>query len=355
MRNMTVRQMQMLAAADDARSFARAAAALRVSPAAVSFQVKQIEDMSGFAMFERIGRQVVPTEAGQVLLAYVRLVLQALHDSDQALMALRGAVGGRITLGAVSTAKYIVPHVLARFQDAYPGVTINLRFGNRQQIAEALGRGEIDLAVMGQPSPEADVLATPFADHPSVIIAAADHRLGMAPSLAFADLARERLITREDGSGTRLLMQQTCLAAGVTPRIGMTTDSNETIKQAVMARMGVAVISRHTIGLELALGLLRTLPVDGFPVLRSWFVVRRRSMPMMPAHARLQEFLQQNGQAVIDSLEAGYRAAAAKAGGDAPVSPPAAPSPPARPARSPGRSAPATPGRTQAGPGRPGS
>jgi DNA-binding transcriptional LysR family regulator len=309
MRNVTVRQLQIFVAAADARSFARAAEALNVSPAGISFQIKQVEDMSGFAMFERIGRQVVLTDAGQALLVYARQVLQSLQDADLALMALRGAVGGRVTLGAVSTAKYIVPHVLARFQAAFPGVTINLRFGNRQQITDALGQAEIDLAVMGQPAEGADVIATPFATHPSVIIAAPGHRLAKAPALSIADLTTERLITREDGSGTRMLMEQACLQAGVTPRIGMTTDSNETIKQAVMAGMGIAAISRHTIGLELALRLMVTLPVAGFPVMRHWYVVRRRSMPMMPAHARLHEFLQGNGQLVIDELEAGYRAA----------------------------------------------
>ncbi len=221
--------------------------------------------------------------------------------------------GGGVTLGAVSTAKYIVPHVLARFQAEYPGVKINLRFGNRQQIFGALEQGEIELAVMGQPGETADVLATPFAQHPTVIVAAGGHRLAGAPSLALRDLAEERLITREEGSGTRVLMEQACLAANFTPRIGMTTDSNETIKQAVMAGMGIAVISRHTIGLELALGLVKTLPVEGFPVMRSWHVVRRRSMPMMPGHQRLQAFLLQNGQTVIDGLEAGYREAARKA------------------------------------------
>jgi DNA-binding transcriptional LysR family regulator len=310
MRNVTIRQLQMFIAAAEAQSFARAASVLHVSPAAVSFQIKQLEDMSGFSLFERIGKRAVLTDAGEALLGYARVVLQALTDADQALMSLRGVVGGRVTLGAVSTAKYIVPHVLARFQGTYPGIAINLRFGNRLQIAEALDRGEIDLAVMGQPEDDADVLATEFAAHPSVIIAAPDHRLAAAPSLRVTDIAGERLITREDGSGTRRLMEQACLAAGVVPRIGMTTDSNETIKQAVMAGMGIAVISRHTIGLELALGLMRLLPVEGFPVMRAWFVVRRAAMPMMPAHTRLQEFLVAHGQSVIDALEAGYLRAA---------------------------------------------
>jgi DNA-binding transcriptional LysR family regulator len=302
----------MFVCAADTASFARAADTLHVSPAAVSFQIKQIEDMTGFSVFERSGRKIALTDAGKTLLIYARIILQGVQDADQALMALRGFIGGRVTLGAVSTAKYIVPHVLARFQRDYPGVNINLRFGNRQLITDALERGEIELAVMGQPEDHADVLATAFAVHPSVIIAPPDHRLASAPSLAISDLVAERLIMREDGSGTRLLMEQACLAAGFTPRIGMTTDSNETIKQAVMAGMGIAVISRHTIGLELALGLMRTLPVDGFPVLRAWYVVRRRSMPMMPGHARLQAFLLENGQRVIDDLECGYKRAARK-------------------------------------------
>ena len=309
MLNLTIRQLQIFAAAADAQSFARAAEALHISPAAVSFQIKQIEDGSGFAVFERIGRSVALTDAGNCLLGYARQVLHALQDADQALSALRGVVGGTVRLGAVSTAKYIVPHVLARFQAEHPGVVINLRFGNRQQIADALDLGEIDLAVMGRPVEKSDVVAEPFAAHPSVIIAAASHPLADASSLTLLDLVTERLITREDGSGTRMLTEQAYLAAGVTPRIGMTTDSNETIKQAVMAGMGIAVISRHTIGLELALRLMRTLPVAGFPISRAWFVVRRRSMPMMPAHTHLHEFLTQNGQAVIDQLEAGYRQA----------------------------------------------
>ena len=266
--------------------------------------------MSGFALFERIGKRATLTEAGSTLLTYARIILQALQDLDQSLMSLRGALGGRVTLGAVSTAKYIVPHVLARFQATHHRIAINLRFGNRQQVGDWLDRGEIDLAVMGQPSDETDVIATKFAIHPSVIIAPVDHRLAKAPALDISDLVAERLITREEGSGTRMLMERACLAAGFTPRIGMTTDSNETIKQAVMAGMGIAVISRHTIGLELALGLMRTLPVEGFPVLRAWFVVRRKSMPMMPGHAILEEFLVQNGQQVIEELEASYARAA---------------------------------------------
>jgi DNA-binding transcriptional LysR family regulator len=314
MRNVTIRQLQMFVAASEARSFTRAAEALHVSPAAVSFQIKQIEDMSGFSLFERIGKKVAPTDAGRALLGYAQTVLRALQDADQSLMALRGVVGGRASLGAVSTAKYLVPHVLARFQRDYPGMTIDLRFGNRRQISEALHRGEVEIAVMGRPVDEADVVAEPFAVHPSVLVAAPGHVLANAPSLRPSDLAGHELIAREEGSGTRLLMEEMCREAGFPPRTAMTTDSNETIKQAVMAGMGIAMLSRHTVGLELALGLLKTLPVEGFPRLRSWFVAHRRAMPLMPAHVKLRAFLLEHGQGVIDGLEAGYVAAARRAG-----------------------------------------
>lgn len=302
----------MFVQASDCASFTRAAEKLHVSPAAVSFQIKQLEDMTGFTLFERIGKKVSLTDAGQMLLGYARVVLRALEDADQSLMALRGAVSGRAKLGAVSTAKYIIPHLLAQFQTEFPGVTIDLRFGNRRQIAQALERGEIDMAVMGRPVDDADVTALAFAVHPSVLVAAPAHRLAGAPALVARDLAGIPLIAREEGSGTRLLMEQVCAAAGIPARIGMTTDSNETIKQAVMAGMGVAILSRHTVGLELAMGLLRVLPMEGFPLMRSWFVAHRRGMALMPAHVKLRDFFLAHGQVVIDRLEAGYKAAAGR-------------------------------------------
>jgi len=306
MRHVTVRQLQIFVQSAQAPSLARAAEALNITPAAVSFQLKQIESMSGFALFERAGRKTRLTEAGTELLGYAKIVLQTLQDADQALARLRGVSGGRVTLGLVSTAKYFVPHVLARFSLAYPGITLHLRDGNRSQILEGVVKGDLDLAVMGRPPDGMDVAAEAFAPHPSVVIAAPDHPLVAYERLPLSILASEPFILREDGSGTRGLMEQVLGAAGLSLRAGMTTSSNEMIKQAVMAGMGIAVISRHTIGLELGLGLLRTLPVEGFPLMRSWYVAHRRNMPLMPVHARLRAFLLENGQKIIDLMERGY-------------------------------------------------
>lgn len=321
MRHVTIRQLQVFVEAAQALSFARVADRLHLTPAGVSFQIKQIESQTGFALFERVGKKVALTDAGKILLGYAKQMLQSLNDADQAMTALKGLSGGQVTIGLVSTAKYIVPHMLTRFQTEYPAIAMTLRDGNRRWIIDALVKGDIDLAIMGQPPADADVSAEPFAPHPSVIAAAPTHKLAAQGTLPASVLAGEPFVVREEGSGTRSLMDRFFQGAGLAPRIAMTTSSNETIKQAVMAGMGLALISRHTIGLEIGLGMLTTLPVEGFPLMRSWFVAHRRNMPLLPVHARLKSFLLDEGQAIIDELERGYQ----RLGAHLPASPALAP------------------------------
>lgn len=307
MRHVTVRQLQVFVEAAETLSFARVAERLHLTPAGVSFQIKQIETQSGFALFERVGRRVALTDAGKALLVYARQVLRALYDADQAMMALKGLSGGQVTIGLVSTAKYIAPHMLARFRADYPAIAINLRDGNRQWVNEALVKGEIDLAIMGKPLDGEDIVAEPFASHPSVIAAAPDHPLAGRRHVPMSVLADEPMVVREEGSGTRSLLTRFVEHAGVKLNVALTTSSNETIKQAVMAGMGIALISQHTIGLELGLGMMTTLAVEGFPLMRSWFVAHRRNMPLLPVHARLRAFLLESGQAIINDLDREHR------------------------------------------------
>jgi DNA-binding transcriptional LysR family regulator len=308
MRNVTVRQLQIFVEAADSLSLARVAERLHLTPSAVSFQIKRIESQTGFALFERIGKRVSLTEAGLVLVEYARLVLRSLQDADEAMTALRGVTGGRVKLGLVSTAKYIVPHIIARFREEAPGVRVSLREGNRSDVLTMLTGGEVDLAIMGQPPDGADVIAARFAPHPSVIIAPPGHRLSAAPLLDPGALAAEWFVTREDGSGTRLLADGFFRKAGFSPRIAMESSSNEMIKQAVIAGMGLALISQHTISLELSLGLLVALAVEDFPLMRSWFVVQRRSLPLLPVQNRLRRFLLENGQPIIEEISRGHAA-----------------------------------------------
>ncbi|AWB08982.1 LysR family transcriptional regulator (plasmid) [Azospirillum humicireducens] len=306
----TLRQLQIFTAAARSLSFARVAERFGLTPGAVSFQIKQVEGHCGFPLFERVGRGVVLTEAGRDLLEHATLILQALDNADRRMQALKGVTGGNVTIGLVSTAKYIAPHMVSRFQAERPGVSIHLQDGNRREVNAMVAKGEVDLAIMGRPLDEEELLAEPFARHPSIIICAPTHPLADAPALRLSDLAGSGFIAREEGAGTRALTEACFHGQGFSPRIVMTSSSNETIKQAVMAGIGIALLSRHTVDLELALGMLRELKVEGLPLMRSWYIAHRRSLPLLPVHAQLRSYLLERGQAIIDSIQAGHRALA---------------------------------------------
>ena len=291
MRGVTIRQLQIFAAAGAHLSFARTSEQLHLTQAAVSLQIKQLEAMAGFALFERRGRKVALTEAGEVLLRYAREILDALKNADAALSALKGLTGGRIRVGVVSTAKYFAPALLARFGRLHPGVRVALSVNNREVIVRELERDDIDVAIMGQPPQRLPTEAAAIADHPLVVIAAPSHPLAGRRRIPLATLAGESFIVREQGSGTRSSMERFFAEHGFTAKIGNEMDSNETIKQAVMAGMGIAFISRHTIGLELAVRKLVELDVVGLPLLRRWYVVRRAGRFASPAARAFVEFV----------------------------------------------------------------
>jgi DNA-binding transcriptional LysR family regulator len=314
MRHATVRQLQVFVEAARLLSFARVSERLHLTPAAVSFQIKQLETLTGLALFERIGRSVRLTDAGRHLVGYAEMILKALGDADQVLASLKSLKGGRVTVGLVSTAMYVVPHILASFRAVYPDATIRLVDGNRREVLGFLLKGDVDLAVMGRPPADADVDAKAFAPHPTVIVAAASHPFAGRRRIQLADLAGQEFVLREDGSGTRALLEDFFARQSFTPRISMTSNSNETIKQAVIAGMGIAGISRHTIGLELGLGLLKVLPVEGLPLMRTWYVAHRRGMPLMPLHESLRDFIADQGRHIAGRLEKLHRAVAAAAG-----------------------------------------
>ena len=300
---MTFRQLQIFVAAARRLSFARVAEELHLTPAAVSFQIRQLETAAGLPLFERVGRQVRLSEAGRLLRDYAELALGAMNDAGEAFAALRNPEVGEVTLGLISTAKYIAPHIVARFRELNRGAHVRLIDGNRRAILALLEHGGIDLAIMGRPPETSRVEADAFADHPYVIVAPNDHRLAGRRGLTLADLAGEDFILREEGSGSRQLVEDLFVAGGIKPAVVMTTSSNETIKQAVMAGIGLAGVSRHTAILEIGRGMMTVLDVEGSPWMRAWFVAHRRSMPLLPLHARLKAFIMAEGRAVVQAME----------------------------------------------------
>jgi DNA-binding transcriptional LysR family regulator len=297
MRNATLRQLRVFAAAARHQSFGKAADELHLTPPAVSMQIRELERQVGLPLFDRSGRQVALTVTGEYLLVYVRKVLATLKDAEDAIARLRGLETGRVSIGMVSTAKYFVPRLLAQFRQEHPAIEVKLAVGgNREQLVALLRANEVDLAIMGRPPRELATRAEPFAVHPHSVVAAPDHpllRIGHAPASL---LNNYEFIIREPGSGTRAAMEKFFADHRLQPRVAMEMASNETIKQAVMAGMGVSFLSLHTIGLERRAGLLAVPDIEGLPVLKRWYVVNNLSKTLSPAAEAFRYFILEEGE-----------------------------------------------------------
>ena len=299
MRNVTLRQMRVFAAVARHLSFTRAAQELHLTQPAVSQQVSLLEEEVGMPLFEQIGRKIRLAPAGMELLRYATQVTELLREAGETLAAMRGLKRGELKLGAVSTAKYFAPTLLSAFTPAYPEVTIKFTVANREEIVKLLGGTELDLVIMGRPPRELDTTAEPFARHPFVIIASPDHPLAHRRRIPLRSLTRESFIIREQGSGTRASMEHVFRERGVPFRASMEVSSNETIKQAVMAGMGLSFISSHTIGLEAGAGKLAILDVAGLPIVRDWYVIHLREKILSPIASAFRAYLLENGARVI--------------------------------------------------------
>jgi DNA-binding transcriptional LysR family regulator len=295
MLNVTIRQLQVFAAVARRLSFARAAEELHLTAPAISMQIKQLEASIGLPLFDRSGGNVSLTLTGEYFLVYVQRVLAALREAENVLGKLRKVQTGVLQLGMLTTAKYFVPHLLAAFMKEHPGVQPRLTEGNRQELVDALHRNELDLAIMGRPPKELDTRAEPFAKHPLGIIASAEHPLAQVPEIGIAELTREPFIIREPGSGSRQTMEALFREWRISPPVLMQMASNESIKQAVMANLGIAFLSLHTVAEELHSGKLVALRVDELPLMREWQLVHLSARVLSPVAEMFRHYVLENG------------------------------------------------------------
>jgi DNA-binding transcriptional LysR family regulator len=290
-RQITIRQLEVLDAVTREGSVTAAANALHLTQPAVSMQLRQLEEQLQLSLFEPVGRGLQITEPGRDLAALATDLLLRLDDFGRAAHELRGVRRGRVRLGVVSTAKYFAPRLLAQFLKSHPGLDLKLNVYNRAHIIEQLQSYSIDLGIMGRPPEGGTLTGTPFAPNPLGIVAAPSHRLSLRNQIAPEDLENEPFIVRETGSGTRIAMDRYFADVGVTIDPVMETDSNETIKQAVMAGIGIGMLSLHTVRLEQAAGRLVPLRVAGLPLRRQWFVVHSRLRRLTPAAEEFHQYL----------------------------------------------------------------
>ena len=302
MLNVSIRQLRIFSTVARQLSFARAAEELHLTPPAVSMQIRDLEESVGLPLFDRRGKQIALTTGGEYFLLHARRVLGSLKDAEDTIARLKGVQAGRITFGMVGTAKYFVPRILGGFLRDHPGVEVALAETNREGLIDLLRRNEVDFAVMGTPPRELETRSEPFAAHPLGIVAAPDHPYASLPEVPPPLLARERFLVREPGSGTRASMERYFQAQRIDPVVAMEMRSNESIKQAVIAGMGLAFISLHTTALEVATGLLKVLEVPGLPLVRRWQLVHLRSKLLSPPAEALRYYVLAEGEALLARL-----------------------------------------------------
>ena len=296
MKNATFRQLRVFNEVARQLSFVRAAENLHLTPPAVTMQIKELESQVGMPLFDRSGKKVSLTTTGEYMVVYARKILALLKDAEDASARLQRAEIGLLTVGMVSTAKYFMMRMLSDFRARHAGVDIRVCTGNREQLVKMLQNNEVDIAVMGQPPTELQTRAEPFAAHPLVFVAAMDHPLSEREQLTADDLRPYEFIVREQGSGTRVAMQKFFTDHRVEPRLQMQVNSNETLKQAVMAGLGLGFVSLHTIGSELDHGQIAILYVQATPVFRVWNLVHTLSKVLSPAAEAFRYEILENGE-----------------------------------------------------------
>jgi len=274
----------------------RAAQALHLAQPTVSTQLKELAASLGLVLFVPQGRGLAPTAVAEQLAEAVRDMALRWQRFEEDAAALQGLRQGRLRIAAVTTTEYFLPDLLGPFARQYPGIRIELAVENRDAVVARLARGDDELAAMMRPPEHLPLARWPFMDNPLVTIAALDHPLAARRRLRLQDLTDEPLLTREAGSGTRAVVEEVFAERGIAWPARMALGSNEAIKHAVRAGLGLAVLSRHTLAEDPAREGLAVLPVAGFPVRRQWQLVWRQDRALsLPARTLLDDLRQRLG------------------------------------------------------------
>lgn len=289
--NVTFRQLRLLEAVARNSSFTRASEELHLTQPAVSTQIKQLEEEVGMPLFEQMGKKIFLTEAGKEVYAFSRTIAQQFRDIESVLDDMKGVKRGTLALTVTSTGKYFAPYLLAAFLKRYPGSQVHLEVTNREELIQQLQDNTPDLAIMGTPPDNIELRAQAFMQNPLVIIAPPDHPLVGVARVPLSRLVEENFILRERGSGTRNAIERFFQQRGIKLNASMEMSRNEAVKHAVMAGLGLGIVSLHTLEFELALNRVAVLSAENFPIMKEWYLVHRGGKHMSPIAQAFRSFV----------------------------------------------------------------
>jgi DNA-binding transcriptional LysR family regulator len=294
-RHATLRQLQVFEAIVRLGSFTRAAEELFLTQPTVSMQTRKLADTMGLALFEHVGRNVKPTEAGKELYQACQTLFSTLSNLEMKINDIKGLRKGRLRMGVITTAKYLAPELLGQFSKLYPGIDFSLKVTNRERIIERMHANEDDLYITGYvPRDELEVEAIPFAPNPLVIIAPGDHPLVGKKHISLEEVSKEPFIMREPGSGIRDYAIELFANHGLQLNTRMELGSNEAIKHAVVGGLGLAVASLHTMTLDGQGNAVKILDVEHFPIMRHWYLVYPKGKELSLVARTFLDFASEN-------------------------------------------------------------
>ena len=305
--NFTLRQLRLFEAVARNASFTRAAEEMHLTQPAVSTQVKQLEEDVGLPLFEQMGRKIFLTEAGREMYEFSRSIARKFTDISMVLDEMKGIRRGMLNITVTSTANYFAPYLLAAFCKQHEGITVNLDVTNRETLLRQLADNIPDMVIMGGPPAGMDLVASSFMSNPLVVIAPPDHALANASRISLQRLLRESFIVREHGSGTRSAIERFLEQRGLSMTTTMEMSGNEAIKHAVMAGLGLGIVSLHTLEMEITLKRLAVLSVAGFPVLKDWHLVHRTGKRFSAAAEAFKQFVLAKASDIIPIPQAEWQ------------------------------------------------
>lgn len=290
MRHTTFRQLEIFEAIARLGSFTRAAEELHLTQPTVSMQMKKLTDAVNVPLCEQVGKKIYLTEAGRELAQAAREVFAILDRFEMSVAEQRGLKKGRLRLMVITTASYFAPRLLGEFAKRYPGIEVALSVTNRERVLAAITDNLQDLYFLGQPPEGLDVIAQPFMENPLVVVAPPEHPLAGQRTIPLERLVNEPWLMREAGSGTRKAVERRFAELGLHPQVRMELGANEAIKQAILAGLGISVLSLHSLALHPP-GQFAILDVQGFPIRRQWYAVYPAGRQLTPVTRTFLDFL----------------------------------------------------------------
>lgn len=297
--NITLRQLTAFDSLARHRNFTRVAEETGLTQPAVSMQIKQLESQLGVALIEQTGKRIELTETGEETLACARAVLQNIGDLEITLDELKGVRTGRLLISVVTTVNTFAPKLLRSFRQEYPGVGIVLDVANRQRLLHMLSENEVDMVIMGRPPEDIGLEAEAILDNPLVIVAHPDHALAKKRRIPLSAFADEAFIMREPGSGTRGVMERFFAGKKQSFVSGLEVSGAETLKQCVQSGLGLGLMSRDAVTMELDARHVVELDVAGLPIRRHWYLVHRRARRLSPPARAFKEFVLAQAETLV--------------------------------------------------------